>query len=337
MRIDAYTHYYPKRFFDKMMEIAGDYKDMGKRMRGVPALYDLDVRKGIVDMFPDYCQILSYPMPPLEELAKGAPLAELLKLVNDGFADICAKEHDRFPGWVGQTSLALPDAGVAEAERALKAGALGVQIYTNVNGSAIDHAKYEPFWAKMNELGKPIFLHPARGPNVPDYMDETKSKYEIFLGARLVLRNRRRAWRGWCFRRRSTNIRTSKSSCTTSAASCRCWKAASARAGTRSATAPPTRIMALKNSLKKRPLDYQTDFYADTAAFTARAATVCGLDFYPIDKVIFASDCPFDPEKGTMYIRETLKILDSLPMSKADRDKICIGRTSSDGGVKLVK
>ena len=27
--------------------------------------------------------------------------------------------------------------------------------------------------------------------------------------------------------------------------------------------------------------------------------------FYPLDKIVFASDCPFDPEKGTMYIRET--------------------------------
>ena len=27
---------------------------------------------------------------------------------------------------------------------------------------------------------------------------------------------------------------------------------------------------------------------------------------------MFASDCPFDPEKGTYYIRETLKILDGL-------------------------
>src|SRR5262244_3187805 len=43
MRIDAYTHFFPKRFFDKMTEIAGDYKDMGKRVRSLPALYDLDV------------------------------------------------------------------------------------------------------------------------------------------------------------------------------------------------------------------------------------------------------------------------------------------------------
>jgi aminocarboxymuconate-semialdehyde decarboxylase len=53
--------------------------------------------------------------------------------------------------------------------------------------------------------------------------------------------------------------------------------------------------------------------------------------------VIFASDCPFDLEKGTMYPRETLKILDSLPMSQADRDKIYYKNFEAMTGVKLVK
>ena len=49
MRIDAYTHFFPKKFFDKMQDMAGDYKDMGKRVRSLPALFDVDVRKKIVD------------------------------------------------------------------------------------------------------------------------------------------------------------------------------------------------------------------------------------------------------------------------------------------------
>ena len=60
MRIDAYTHFFPKKFFDKMQDVAGDYKDMGKRVRSLPALFDLDHRKKIVDGHKDYQQILSY-------------------------------------------------------------------------------------------------------------------------------------------------------------------------------------------------------------------------------------------------------------------------------------
>jgi uncharacterized protein len=47
--------------------------------------------------------------------------------------------------------------------------------------------------------------------------------------------------------------------------------------------------------LKKSPVDYFRSFYADTALCGARAATICGLEFYDPDHVLFASDCPFDP------------------------------------------
>ena len=53
MRIDAYTHFFPKRFFEKMLQIAGQYKDMGKRVRSIPPLYDLDARKRIIDTHKD--------------------------------------------------------------------------------------------------------------------------------------------------------------------------------------------------------------------------------------------------------------------------------------------
>jgi aminocarboxymuconate-semialdehyde decarboxylase len=102
MRIDAYTHFIPEKYFTKIVE--SGHADIGKRVREIPCIHDLDVRRKIVDSFPDYAQILSYPMPPLEVMTKGdAKLTEeYTKLVNDGFADICAKYPDQFPGWVAQ-------------------------------------------------------------------------------------------------------------------------------------------------------------------------------------------------------------------------------------------
>ena len=41
------------------------------------------------------------------------------------------------------------------------------------------------------------------------------------------------------------------------------------------------------------------------------------------DHVVFASDCPFDKEKGPGYIRDTIKVLNSLALSNAEREKIC--------------
>src|SRR5487761_744162 len=100
MRVDAYTHFFPERFFTKLNEVAGDYKDMGKRIRSLPALFDLNVRKKIVDGHKVYQQILSYPKPPVERIAKTPKdIDEFCRIINDGFAELIATEKDHFPGW----------------------------------------------------------------------------------------------------------------------------------------------------------------------------------------------------------------------------------------------
>jgi aminocarboxymuconate-semialdehyde decarboxylase len=190
MRIDAYTHFIPEKYFNKIVE--SGHADIGKRVREIPCIHDLDIRRKIVDGFKDYAQILSYPMPPLEVMTKGDGklTEEYTKLVNDGFAEICRKYPDQFPGWVGQAALIAPDGGVREAERALKNGALGVQIYTNIAGKPLDDPAFEPFFEAMNKSGKPVWMHPARAANFPDYLTEKKSKVRDLVDVRLVLRNR---------------------------------------------------------------------------------------------------------------------------------------------------
>ena len=68
--IDAFNHFFPKRLWDKMLVAEGAARDIGKRMRGIPCIYDLDERFRVMDMFKDknYTQILSLGMPPLEAL-----------------------------------------------------------------------------------------------------------------------------------------------------------------------------------------------------------------------------------------------------------------------------
>ncbi len=49
MKIDIFNHIYPKIYWDKMMEVAPDVKDMGKHTREVPVLWDLDARFRMMD------------------------------------------------------------------------------------------------------------------------------------------------------------------------------------------------------------------------------------------------------------------------------------------------
>jgi predicted TIM-barrel fold metal-dependent hydrolase len=339
MRIDAYTHFIPKKFAEAVEKIPGAGTDIGKRMRGVPCLFDLDERRRIVGLFPDYAQILSYPMPPLENFASGDQLDDLCRLINDGFADIVNQHADQFPGFVAQVSLASPAAAVKEAQRAIRdLGACGVQIFTNVNGTPIDRPQYEEFWSAMVALDKPIWMHPARTAARPDYVDEKKSLYEIW-------------WTfGWSYETATAMARLVFSKIIDRHPDLKIivhhfggivpilegrigpgWDQLGARTSDED-------YVSLRTSLKKRPLDYfKENFYADTAVFGADAATVCGLAFYPTEKVLFASDCPFDPEKGTGYIRETLRILDSLNLAKDVRDKIFHGNLEKITGKRFVK
>jgi uncharacterized protein len=66
-------------------------------------------------------------------------------------------------------------------------------------------------------------------------------------------------------------------------------------------------------------------FYADTAMFGARTATKLGLEFFGVDQVVFSSDAPFDPEKGSAYTRWTIDIIDSLELTPAQRYAIYEG------------
>jgi predicted TIM-barrel fold metal-dependent hydrolase len=338
MRIDAYTHFIPTKFYNDVLSV-GSYKDIGKRMKGVPSIYDVNVRLKVVDKFKDYAQVLSYPMPPLEMMTKSpAQAEEYARIINDGFAELCAKYPDHFPGWVAQAPMSAPDAGVAEAKRAMKMGALGVQIYTNVAGRPLDNPEFAPFWKAMNKTGTPIWMHPSRGASSADYPTESKSKYEIW-------------WTfGWSYETAAAMARLVFSGIMDKYPNLKIithhlggivpmlegrigpgWD----QLGSRTSDEDLTKVL---KKLKKRPLDYfKESFYTDTAAFGGKPATKCGLEFYPLKNIVFASDCPFDPEKGTYYIRETIKILDSLDLSKAKRKMLDYGNLEAITGRKLVK
>ena len=75
----------------------------------------------------------------------------------------------------------------------------------------------------------------------------------------------------------------------------------------------------------RRPIDYFRMFYNDTAVGGARSAIRCGLDFFGPDRVLFATDCPFDPEGGPMFIRETIAALDGLALDEDERAAIYSG------------
>lgn len=321
--IDAFNHFFPKRYYDALLQSPAAAKDIGKRVRSIPALSDLDLRLRIVEMFDDYSQVLSHGLPPLERLWGPDKSPEMAKIANDGLAEIVAKHPKHFVGWSALLPMNAPAAAAEEAARSLASGANAIQLATNANGVPLDAPQFLPVFEVIANSGKPILLHPARTRDMPDYPSETYSKYEIcsVLGwpyetgvtlARLV-------FSGIMDRYPGLKVIAHHLGGVIPYLEGRVGHSFD-QLGVR--TSDEDYSLVLK-SLKKRPYDYFKDFYGDTAVEGARAATICGLDFFGADHVLFASDCPFDKEKGVGYIRATMKVLDSIALANPEREKIC--------------
>ncbi len=326
MKLDIFTHIFPTAYYKRMLEVMPDGRDMNKRVRAIPCIVDLDERFRIMDKFPDYAQIICLGAPPIETFGAPKVTNELARLANDGMADYVRRYPDRFPGFIASLPMNDPEGLLKEAERAVKElGAVGVQVFSNVLGRPLTDPSTLPLFDLMAKVDLPIWLHPARGANVPDYKGEKKSHYEIWWTfgwpyetsvamAHIV-------FEGLFDKHPGLKIITHHMGAMVPYFEGRVgpgWD----QLGTR--TSDEDYSLLLKK-LKKRPLDYFKMFYADTAVFGSVPATECGLKFFGADKVLFASDSPFDPEKGSAYIRWTIDILDNLPITAAERSAIYEG------------
>ena len=152
--IDAFNHFFPKRYYDALLETPAGAKDLGKRVRGIPALSDLDLRMRVVESFENYAQVLSHGLPPMERLWGPDKSPEMAKIANDGLGDIVAKNPKHFVGWSALLPMNAPDAAAKEAERALQNGANAVQLATNANGVPLDEPQFRPIFEIIAKSGK---------------------------------------------------------------------------------------------------------------------------------------------------------------------------------------
>lgn len=323
-KIDVFTHIWPKPFHEALIGHVGQTTDITRRSEAVPMMTDLDRRFEVMEMFgPDYCQVLSLASPPFEKYADPDAALKLARIASDSMAELCEAHPDRFPAFIGTAVTSNPDAVVDEARRNIEElGAAGMQIFTNVSGKPLDLPEFEPFFAYMHAAGKPIWLHPARGANFPDYLTEARSEYEIWWTfgwpyetsaamARLV-------FSGLFDRYPGLSIITHHAGGMVPFFEGRVgpgWDQMGARTTDRD-------LGAVLRALKRPHLDYFREFYADTASFGSRRAIEHAMEFFGEDRVLFASDAPFDPEGGPMYIRETIAQIDAMDISDAQRSKI---------------
>ena len=330
MLIDFYCHIYPDRFFQDMTRVSPKLENIGKRLRGITKLFDLDARFREMDEFGDYRQVVSLPNPPIEDIASGETAQGLARVGNDAMGELCAKHRHRFPTFAAAVALTDVDASIAEAERAIKElGAGGVQIFTSIAGKPLDLREFRPFFAAIAEHDLPIWLHPARTASMPDYPAEQKSRFEMWWcfgwPYDTSVAMTRLVFSGLFDRHPGIKIVTHHLGGMIPYYDGRVGPGLDVL-GARTSDEDYSQILP---SLKRPHLDYFHDFYGDTALFGGRHGLACGLDFFGPDHVVFATDTPLGP------IRPTIDAVDRLGLPAGERDKIMVGNAEKLLKMKL--
>ena len=93
-------------------------------------------------------------------------VAQVIKIQNERLAEFCATYPDRFVAFAS-VALQYPDLAVQQlVEGVKKLGLRGAAVGASVAGEEFSDPKFHPFWAKAEELGVLIFIHPQSTPDL---------------------------------------------------------------------------------------------------------------------------------------------------------------------------
>ena len=173
MNIDFHAHIYPEDYLKRLEASTGDVRietdakgqkwilSMGAKAGPIiPDFFDTDVRVDRIKEHRVDMQILSSPHPGVDRFSPDES-AEMSRIINDGIAKAVRKYPKRFQGLAMlpliDTKLALKELDRAVQDLGLK----GMCMLTNVAGKMVDSEFLLPLYARAQELGVPIFIHPT--------------------------------------------------------------------------------------------------------------------------------------------------------------------------------
>ena len=160
--IDVHAHCL---FHEAEKLMGGDNAAFTATVKGAPqAFITLDERLKAMDAMAVDMEVLS--INPFWYRKERDLAAEIVRVQNDKLAELCASKPDRFAAF-GSLALQFPDLAVAQLEIAMKKqGLRGAAIGGSVAGEEFSDPKFHPVWAKAEELGAVLFIHPQAIPEL---------------------------------------------------------------------------------------------------------------------------------------------------------------------------
>jgi aminocarboxymuconate-semialdehyde decarboxylase len=311
-RIDAFAHVLPKPFFDEMRQVHPTEELLA--MEDAPRFWDMEIRLQHLDQFGIDEQIINLARPPIWRGVDRVDAIELTRLANDEVARIGEEYPDRFIP-VGTLPM-VNDTFVEEFERCVnELGMAGVQIFSNVQGEPIDGEAYEPLYERAAAKGVPIWLHPQL--HEWHHWDSEYMLHKIL---------------GWPF--------------DTSLAMARLVFSGVMERHPNLAVIPHhmgamiphfvDRLELFHRMLVEhrdvypyfvRELETSIEeafgrFYADTCRGGSSAVLEDGLGFYGEERLVFATDYPFGPERGVGFIRAETRAVEEMDVDEDTRARV---------------
>jgi aminocarboxymuconate-semialdehyde decarboxylase len=325
MPIDIYNHFMPPAYFDRLGALIPGHPVLAAFPR-LATLTDIDARLRLLDQFDGLQQVLSLANPALELIGPPDVTPGLARMANDALAELCRAHPDRFPAFIAALPMNNLDATLAEIDRAIgELGARGVQVFTNVAGKPLSGREFRPVFRRVAELDLPVWVHPIRGQQFPDYAAESASEDEIWFTF------------GWPYETTACMARLIFSGLFDELPGLKIithhmggmipYFAGRINLGFRQIFfgTPDENPLARERGLKRPPLAYFKLLLADTALNGDEAATRCGHAFFGTGACLFATDAPFDAEQGRSLIASTIRAVEALEIPAAERERIFSG------------
>jgi len=299
MKIDVFSHILPKKYLDtysrKNKEVL---ESIEARTRPVT---DLDVRRRLMDRYPDVLQVLTIANPPLERFVRPEEAVELAKIANDELAELVETYPDKFIAGVACLPMNDLDAAMAETDRAItELGLKGIQLYSRIDGEPLDQPMFRPLYEKMAEYDLPIWIHPATNENLDMDVGVFSWPFETASAMyRLVMSE---------IFNEFPNIKFITHHCGSMVPFFQeriRWIL----------TLVYGRLHHIRN-----PEEHFRKFYNDTAVYGNTSALMCAYDFFGADRMLYGTDAPLGPRYG--LTQETIASIERMSISDVEKEKI---------------